>query len=113
MWPLAFFELFRGAQTSLWYRAHLRQAAVLGALCSAVFLVALALPLGIVLALAGPGDGPTIAIYVVAMVLDVVVLAAAACVSIWCALRASRGELFMIPIVTPLSERLFARRRGR
>jgi uncharacterized membrane protein len=109
-WPLAFFELFRGTRTSLWYRAHLRQAAVLGALGSAIFLLALALPLGIVLALGGPGDRPTIAIYVVAMVLDFVVLLAAAWVSVRCALRASRGELFSLPLVTQLSERLFLRR---
>lgn len=110
VWPLALFELFRGASASLWYRAHLRQAAVLGALCSIAFLLTLALPLGIVLALGGPGDGPTIAIYVVAMVLDIVVFAAAASVSIRCALRASRGELFSVPLVTQLSERLFLRR---
>jgi uncharacterized membrane protein len=109
-WPLALFELFRGTQTSLWYRAHLRQAAVLGTLCSVVLVLTLALPLGIVLALGGPGDGPTIAIYAAAMLLDVVVLAAAVWVSIRCAMRASRGELFSLPLVTQLSERLFLRR---
>lgn len=109
-WPLAFFELFRGTQTSLWYRAHLRQAAVLGSLFSSALFVALALPLGIVLALGGLGDGPTIVIYLVAIVIDLIVLAAAAWVSIRCALRASRGELFSLPLVTQLSERLFLRR---
>ena len=87
-------------------------AAVLGTIFTVVFFLALALPLGIVLALGGPGDGPTIVIYVVAMVLDFVVFVAAAWVSIWCALRASRGELFSLPIVTQLAERLFLRRNA-
>ncbi len=111
-WPLACFELIRGTHSSLWYRAHLRQAAALGALCTLAFFLALALPLGLVLALGGPGDGPTIAIYAAAMPLDLIVLGVAAWASVRCALRASRGELFSLPLATWLGERLFRRRNA-
>ena len=109
-WPLAVFELTRQGTGSLWYRAHIRQAAVLGALVWAVVFVMLALPLALVLALGGPPIDRTIQIYIVFMILDVVVFSVAAYVVIHAAMRASRGELFMLPLVTALGERLFARR---
>lgn len=109
-WPLAFVELARGGQSSLWYRAHLRQAAVLGIVCSLAFLAAFSLPLGIVFALGGPAAGVTIAIYAVALVADLAIFAAVATLLIWCAMRASRGQLFSVPYVTRLSERIFVRK---
>ena len=109
-WPLALFELARGAQSSLWYRAHLRQAVVLGAGCSLLLFVALALPLAVVLALGGPAASVTILIYAVALVVDFVVFVAAAALLIWCAMRASRGQLFSVPYVSRLSERIFIRK---
>ena len=113
-WPLAVFELIRRAPGSLWYRAHLEQAALLGGLLTAGFFVLLALPLVLVVALGGPALSSTVTIrlYMAAMVLDVVALGISAFLMIGAALRASRGELFTIPFVTPLSRRLFARRRG-
>ena len=109
-WPIAFFELARGGQSSLWYRAHLRQAALLGAGCTLALFLALALPLGIVLALGGPAASVTIAIYMVALIVDFIVFSAAAALLIWCAMRASRGQLFSVPYVTRLSERIFVRK---
>lgn len=111
-WPLALFELVRQSPASLWYRAHLRQAVVLGGVAWLGLFALLALPLALVLALGGPPATQTIQIYVVALILDTAYFIAACVVVIRAALRASRGELFMIPIITPLSERLFAKRRG-
>src|SRR5581483_9134046 len=71
-WPLAFFELARTSNSpgTLWYRAHLAQAAVLGVLCSVALFTVLAIPLLIVIALGGPAAGVTIAIYGVALAVD-------------------------------------------
>ena len=113
-WPLAVFELVRRAPGSLWYRAHLQQAALLGGLLTGAFFALLAVPLFLVLVLGGPAlsSAATIRLYAVAMVADIVALGISVFVIVAAALRASRGELFTIPIVTPLSRRLFARRRG-
>jgi len=111
-WPLAIFELTRRAPGSLWYRAHMRQAVVLGAIVWLAFFVVLALPLVLFIVLGGPPETLTIEIYSAALVMDVAVFATAAFVLITCAIRASHGELFTVPLITPLSERLFLRRRG-
>lgn len=71
----------------------------------ALFLV-LAVPLAIVIALGGPDATETIRIYVAALVLDVVAFGAAGILVIVAALRASRGEMFTLPILAPLIERL-------
>jgi uncharacterized membrane protein len=111
-WPLAIFELARRAPGSLWYRTHMRQATVLGALVWTALFIVLALPLVLFVVLGGPPETLTIEIYAAALVIDVVVFAAAALIVISSAIRASHGELFSLPLITPLSERLFLRRRG-
>jgi uncharacterized membrane protein len=93
----------------LWYRAHLAQAGVLGVASTLALLFMLAIPLFIVLALGGPAAGVTIAIYGVALVVDVVVFGVLAWIVVRCAVRAARGELFSIPLITRISERLFRR----
>ena len=80
-----------------------------GVVWGIVFLM-LAFPLVLVLALGGPPVERTIQIYVVAMILDVIVFSAAAYVVVRAAIQASRGELFMLPLVTALGDRLFGRR---
>lgn len=111
-WPLAVLDLARRSSGSLWYRAHLRQAVILGALVWTGLFALLAFPLVLVLALGGPPVTQTIEIYVVALAVDTIYFIAACVVVVQAAVRASRGELFMLPLITPLSERLFARRRG-
>lgn len=111
-WPLALYELVRRAPGSLWYRTHMRQATVLGAIVWAVLLVVFALPLLLFVALGGPPETQTIEMYAVAMILDVIVFTAAGFIVISSAIRASHGELFTLPVITALSERLFQRRRG-
>jgi hypothetical protein len=111
-WPLALFELTRRAPGSLWYRAHMRQATVLGAFVWFVLFIALVLPLALFVILGGPPETLTIEIYSAALVIDLIVFSAAAFIVISSAIRASHGELFSLPLITPLSERLFRRRRG-
>ena len=69
------------------------------------------IPLGVVLNLGGPGDATTIRIYTAAIVGDVIAFGAAGLLVLVAALRAARGDVFTIPLVTPLSERLFRHRR--
>lgn len=76
-----------------------------------VLLLVLSIPLGLVLALGGPEAAVTIRIYAVALVLDAVVFGAALVLVVGAALRAARGEIFSLPLVTPLCERLFSVRR--
>lgn len=92
----------------MWYRTHLRQATVLGILLTAVLLVVLSIPLGLVLMMGGPEAAITIRIYAVALILDALVFGAAAVLVIGAAVRAARGEIFSLPVVTPICERLFS-----
>jgi uncharacterized membrane protein len=87
----------------------LAQAAVLGVLCTIALFTVLAIPLVIVIALGGPAAGVTIAIYGVALAVDLIVFCVAGWVVVRCAVRAARGELFSVPLITGLSERLFRR----
>src|SRR5579872_41579 len=70
-WPLAVFELVRRAPGSLWYREHMRQAAVLGVLISLGLLVVMALPLIVVSMFSGITTTATIRAYLVALGIDV------------------------------------------
>ena len=90
----------------------MRQATVLGAFVWAGLFAVLALPLVIFVVLGGPPETQTIAIYSIALILDLIVFVVAAFVVISSAIRASHGELFSLPLITALSERLFLRRRG-
>jgi uncharacterized membrane protein len=95
------------ADSTAWARLHARQALVLGALNSIAFFFVLALPLIAVLAIPAISTGATIAVYTAGLVADVVVGIGLLVVGIRCAARAARGELFSIPIVTPVVECLF------
>jgi len=90
----------------------MRQAAVLGAFVWFALFIVMALPLALFVVLGGPPETLTIEIYSAAMVIDLIAFAGAAFIVISCAVRASHGELFTLPLVTPLGERLFSRRRG-
>jgi hypothetical protein len=90
----------------------MRQATVLGAIVWTVLFVVLALPLVLFVALGGPPETQTIEMYAAAMILDIIVFTVGGFVVISSAIRASHGELFTLPVITSLSERLFQRRRG-
>jgi uncharacterized membrane protein len=95
------------ADSTAWARLHARQALVLGALNSLLFFVVLALPLIVVVAIPAITTGATIGVYAAGLVCDAVVGIGLMFVGIRYAARAARGELFSIPVVTPIVERWF------
>jgi uncharacterized membrane protein len=111
VWPLALVNMLReDDDTAIWSRLHARQALVLGVLNSLAFFLVLALPLVAVLAIPSISAGATIALYAVGIVADAVIGIGALVVSARYAARAGRGELFSIPVVTPIVERWFLKR---
>ncbi len=112
IWPLALFALAREEATApTWARIHHRQAVMYGLVVSLGYLVLLALPLIIVIGDASISTGATVAVYAVGLVVDLVVLGALVAVTFAYANKAARGELFSIPVVSALTDRLFRLRR--
>jgi uncharacterized membrane protein len=107
VWPIALLDLLRSDGETFWSRLHARQAAFLGVFGTIVFLAALALPLILIVAWTGIGTRATIVLYSIGIAVDLVVGASLAIVSIVYAARASKGELFAIPVVTRLCDRFF------
>jgi hypothetical protein len=106
VWPLAFLELVRSPREgSLWSRLHARQAAVFGCLASAGFLILFAVPFALSVAIGN--TAAIIMIYTVFLSVDAVVGLALFGFALWYSIRASRGELFDIPLAAPISGRLF------
>jgi uncharacterized membrane protein len=109
IWPLALAALVREQPAaSRWTRIHTRQALTFGLAASIGYLVLMALPL-LVVVIAGSGisTGATVAVYYAGMLLDLV---AFIMVTIWAfshSARAARGELFTIPVVSGIADRIF------
>ena len=72
-----------------------------------MFFAALALPLILIVAWTGIGTRATIVLYSIGIAVDLVVGVSYVLVSIVYAARASKGELFAIPVVTRLCDRFF------
>jgi hypothetical protein len=112
VWPLALANMVREDEdVSIWARLHARQALVLGVLNSLGFFLVLALPLLAVLAIPGISTGATIAVYAAGLVADAAVGIGLVVVGARYAARAARGELFSIPVVTPMVDRCFRIKR--
>lgn len=106
VWPLALAEIVREHDdASIWARLHARQALVFGLLASVAFVIVLALPLLVVIAVPSISTGATIAVYGVGLLADVVGGIAWLVIGLRFAVRAARGELFSIPLVTPIVDR--------
>lgn len=105
VWPVALFDFLRSDDVSVWSRLHVRQATVLGVLGSLGFLIALTLPLLLIIAVPGLGTHATIVLYSIGLAIDLVVGASLLLLSVVYAARASKGELFAIPVVTRLCDR--------
>lgn len=108
IWPLAVSDLFREPpDATAWSRLHTRQAFVFGVSATLAYLIVLALPLVLVIVLPSVSTGIVVWLYALGLLADVV----AAVWLIRLALRyralALRGDLFAIPYVTPLADRLF------
>lgn len=86
---------------------HTRQALVLGVLNSVAFFVVLALPLIVVLAIPALSISATIGVYSAGLLADAALGIGLLLVGVRYAARAARGELFEIPLVTPIVERCF------
>jgi hypothetical protein len=108
VWPLAIAEIVRESENAtLWSRLHARQALVFGVVVTVGYAILMALPLLFVIVLSGIDTGATVLLYGVGIVLDF----AGAVVLLWAALhyynRTARGELFRIPLVTAIADRVF------
>ena len=90
---------------SIWIRVHARQALVLGLLGTIVFFIVLALPLMAVIAFPGMPPDVTIWVYAVGLTIDAITGIGLLVNGLRYATRAARGELFTIPIVTPIVDR--------
>jgi uncharacterized membrane protein len=77
-----------------------------------VYLVVLALPLLTVIAIAGISTTAVVWLYIAGMLADLAGALVWAGLSLLYRERALRGELFAIPLVTPIADRLFPLARG-
>jgi len=112
VWPLALATLIREpAAASRWARIHTRQALMFGLAASIGYLVLLALPLLVVISDAGISTGTTVGVYMAGLVLDAIVFIVLTVLAFSYAARAGRGELFTIPLVSGVADRIFTIRR--
>ena len=114
---MALYETFAIRESkSNWFEFHTRQALWFGILAGVVAFVALAWPLVIsaVVASFAPAAGGTITatiwIYVVAMLLDLAVFGVILSLAAGYSRRASRGEMFEIPLVSQITRRVGVKR---
>jgi uncharacterized membrane protein len=108
VWPLALATLLReNPAASYWSRIHTRQALTFGLLTTIGYLVLLAVPMLIVIGDAGISTGTTVVVYGIGLTLDLLGFIAWAYFAFSYAARATRGELFAIPLVSQIADRLF------
>jgi hypothetical protein len=114
VWPLAVLDLFREPpEATAWSRLHTRQAFVYGIAATLAYLVLLALPLLLLIAIP-PLAGSTTAvvwIYALGLMADVVGALVLFGLSMRFRERTLRGELFPIRYVTAVADRVFPRER--
>lgn len=108
VWPLALAALVREpVGASRWVRIHTRQALTFGLTASIGFVLLLALPLIVTVADSGISTGTTVLLYGIGIVLDLVAFVWITVLAFRYAARAGRGELFAIPLVSPIADRVF------
>jgi hypothetical protein len=107
VWPLAILDYVREPlEATAWSRLHNRQALVFGILASLGYVVLLALPLAVVIAVPGMSIGAVVWLYGAGLLADVAGAAALAWLAFRYRSRTLHGQLFSIPFVTPLADRL-------
>ena len=108
VWPLAALDVFREPDDATsWTRLHARQAFIFGIAMALAYLVLMALPLLIVLIVPGIGTTVVVWLYILGLLADLAGAVVWFAVAMRLRERAARGELFAIPYVTPLADRLF------
>ncbi len=108
VWPLALLDLFREpAEATAWSRLHTRQAFVYGIVATFAYLLLLALPLLIVLPIPGISTTAVVWVYALGLLADIVGAFVLLGLSLSYRERALRGDLFAIPLVTPIADRVF------
>jgi uncharacterized membrane protein len=110
VWPLAVLDLFREPpEATAWSRLHTRQALVYGVAATLAYLVLLALPLLILIAIPPIAGSMTavVWIYALGLLADIVGAFVLMGLSLTYRERTLRGELFAIPVVTPIADRVF------
>jgi hypothetical protein len=115
VWPLAVLDLFREpAEATAWSRLHTRQAFVYGILATFAYLVLLALPLLLLIAIPplASSTNAVVVLYALGILADLLGAFTLMGLSLSFRERALRGELFAIPYVTPLADRIFRLDRG-
>lgn len=112
VWPLAVAALVREKpEASRWTRIHTRQALTFGLAATLGYLIVMALPLIVVIGFAGISTGATVGLYSAGLLLDLIAFVAIAVLAFSYAARAARGELFTIPLVSAVADRIFTIRR--
>ena len=92
---------------SRWSRIHARQAVVLGIVGTGGYGVLLALPLLIVIAQPAISTTGVVVVYAAGILADLFGALFLFGLTLYYSGRASRGELFAIPLVTALVDRVF------
>lgn len=91
----------------MWVRLHARQALVFGLFASLALLVILSFPLIAVMSIPEISTGATIGVYTAGLIVDAIAGSFAVVLAMRFSSRAARGELFAIPLVTPIVDRVF------
>ena len=110
VWPLAVLDVFREPpDATAWSRLHTRQALVYGIVATLAYLVLLALPFLIYVAVPPLAGSLTavVWIYALGLLADIVGAFVLMGLSLTYRERTLRGELFTIRFVTPIADRVF------
>jgi len=110
VWPLAVLDLFREPEdATAWSRLHTRQAFVYGVAATLAYLILLALPLLLLIVIPPLAGSTTAVVWIYSLGLFADILGALFLFGLSMSFRerALRGELFAVPYVTPVADRLF------
>jgi hypothetical protein len=108
IWPLAAFDAFHPTpHATAWSRLHSRQAFAFGLLGTLAYLVLLSIPLLVVVAIPGIAITAVVWVYAAGLLADLIGAFVLLGLIMTYRGRALRGDLFHIPLVTPLIDRLF------
>ncbi len=75
------------------------------------YIVLMAVPLFVVIGSPSISTGTTVAVYAAGIIADTIVFIVLVAVTLGYASRASRGQLFAIPLISTVTDRLFRLRR--